>query len=1022
MHIITKSCVLFVWMHTLTFVKSQGCTLEQFLNSDLYDRHFDVSELEPSYAAGKQVRVACSIGFSGFFKLQCIEGKWQSKGTKCQPRSCGHPGDAQFADFQLQMGDDFVFGSKVVYTCHKGYQMVSRSNVRRCMAEGWDGVVPVCEAQQCPVIHVDNNVQVTGDPEEATFGNVLRFSCKSSSEILDGSAEAYCDEHGQWSSQPPKCKEIKCPAPVIDHGNVRQAKTEYKEHEILYFDCKHTYKRSDDRPSKCTKVGIRAEWIPTPTCEMVKCRLPQVSSEGTKFQPQKNVFYPGESVQVICTERHWIINKKITSQETTCDDNGEWTVDPLCREVTCSNEKEMGVYSWSVGWNEKITLDRTVNYRCRSGYRKPDGITDAKCTRNEWFPNPLCEGKDRRQYTELNTRCLLLTNVFISTIYCIYECTDGYKGSGIVDCRENGFTGSRECKGCRKPEFPNGFVVGPINETLYFACREGYKLLSQGWWGEAKCDETLSGLQCIEKTSCGPVPMIPNGQVRSQENHYRQGELVQITCDEGYTAVNNLTCNKGKWEAGGSLKTVCTPAAQPCSPPPRVDNAVVMTQYKKQYLSETQVTYQCRHGYNIDGEDTIKCQDGKWETKSIKCLQYQPSHVIHFICETGYISGQPIRYECTSKVKPCELPEDIEHGHYEIIRGEEFVFGTTIQYFCNEGYYMGTKENTRTCLQENWTNRAPRCEPVSCDPPPVDGEVKVKNLPENDNPILPDRFLTFSCDVPGKKLNGTSVLYCGKDGQWDYPFPTCEEIVCSVNKMHPHLRANGLPPGNTTVKIGHKLQFLCDGDYTRDGPQEIECLSTGQWSAPLPTCNKKCKVPSLPRGVYITPRAPGGQLSKGQTLKFACTNNKHFLHGNATIQCSANGQWNDSVPTCGLPLDCGSPPPLTDGDVTGTFKFSYKHKEKVEYSCQNFYIMEGDRYRVCNNGQWTGNMKCLKPCTIDEELMKQHNIAFRYSYEKKLYSPHGDEIEFMCIAGRHVGTVGMRQRCNNGVMQLPTCQ
>uniref|UniRef100_A0A7N8X7K7 Sushi domain-containing protein n=1 Tax=Mastacembelus armatus TaxID=205130 RepID=A0A7N8X7K7_9TELE len=184
----------------------------------------------------------------------------------------------------------------------------------------------------------------------------------------------------------------------------------------------------------------------------------------------------------------------------------------------------------------------------------------------------------------------------------------------------------------------------------------------------------------------------------------------------------------------------------------------------------------------------------------------------------------------------------------------------------------------------------------------------------------------------------------------------------------------------------------------------------------------------------ITHNAPGGQLSKGQTLKFACTNNKHFLHGNATIQCLANGQWSDSVPTCGsptysvianvlsVPLDCGSPPPLTDGDMAGTFKFSYKHKEKVEYSCQNYYIMEGDRYRVCNNGQWTGNMKCLKPCTIDEELMKQHNIAFRYSYEKKLYSPHGDEIEFMCIAGRHVGTVGMRPRCNNGVMQLPTCQ
>ena len=61
-------------------------------------------------------------------------------------------------------------------------------------------------AQQCPVINVDNNVQVNGDPEEATFGNVVRFSCKSNTEILFGPTEIYCDESGSWSGEAPKCK------------------------------------------------------------------------------------------------------------------------------------------------------------------------------------------------------------------------------------------------------------------------------------------------------------------------------------------------------------------------------------------------------------------------------------------------------------------------------------------------------------------------------------------------------------------------------------------------------------------------------------------------------------------------------------------------------------------------------------------------------------------------------------------------------------------------------------------------
>lgn len=60
-------------------------------------------------------------------------------------------------------------------------------------------------AQQCPFIRVDDNVFVNGDPEEATFGNVIRFSCKSKLDILEGPSEIYCNEEGEWSGRAPKC-------------------------------------------------------------------------------------------------------------------------------------------------------------------------------------------------------------------------------------------------------------------------------------------------------------------------------------------------------------------------------------------------------------------------------------------------------------------------------------------------------------------------------------------------------------------------------------------------------------------------------------------------------------------------------------------------------------------------------------------------------------------------------------------------------------------------------------------------
>ncbi|XP_047198989.1 complement factor H-related protein 4-like [Hippoglossus stenolepis] len=56
------------------------------------------------------------------------------------------------------------------------------------------------------------------------------------------------------------------------------------------------------------------------------------------------------------------------------------------------------------------------------------------------------------------------------------------------------------------------------------------------------------------------------------------------------------------------------------------------------------------------------------------------------------------------------------------------------------------------------------------------------------------------------------------------------------------------------------------------------------------------------------------------------------------------GKWtvSDHFPTCGAPLDCEQPPPLANGDTKNSMKFSYRQNERVEYICQNYYIMQED--------------------------------------------------------------------------------
>ncbi|KAL6108355.1 cfh [Pungitius sinensis] len=361
-------------------------------------------------------------------------------------------------------------------------------------------------------------------------------------------------------------------------------------------------------------------------------------------------------------------------------------------------------------------------------------------------------------------------------------------------------------------------------------------------------------------------------------------------------------------------------------------------------------------------------------SENSKKAEYQKGDVLRFTCNTGYISGPAITYICSPQfggwaavrrgscyLKPCELPEDTDNGYYQIIKGEDFVFGTTIQYFCNEGYQMVSREDTRTCLLDRWTNHVPICDRLSCEPPTLGQGVRVQGLPENDGAIIPGRFLTFSCDNPGQNLNGSSRLVCGEDGQWNQLFPSCEETTCEVGPLQPHVTVTGLPAKNETIKNGHKLRFHCDNRLKIQGSQEIECLPTGEW--------------------------------------------------------------NDAFPTCTANLGCGRSPSLTNGDTKQTSRSHHKHNERVDYACQAYHTMEGEPYKTCINGKWIGEMKCLKPCTADREAMNSRNIRFRYVSDDKLYSVHHQWIEFACIYGTsHDGTINMRQRCEDGVMQLPACQ
>ncbi|XP_029684606.1 complement factor H isoform X18 [Takifugu rubripes] len=937
MNTIGRIGVLILWMHTLTLVRSKDCQRESFLRSRLYDSNFDISTLESTYANRREVRVPCNIGHSGFFKLVCNDGEWTSKGKPCRPISCGHPGDAQFAEFQLVEGEDFVFGSKVVYTCHKGYQMVSRINYRRCFVEGWDGVVPVCEAQQCPFIRVDNNVFVNGDPEEATFGNVIRFSCKSKLDILEGPSEIYCNEEGEWSGRAPKCKKLMCLVPEIENGYITEEAREYSENEILYFSCNEKFKRREDRPSKCTKVGMRAEWSPTPECEPTKCVLQLPPLKGTTYEPAfKSVFVPGETLRVTCEGRFWIFSSRETVAETTCNDDGQWTINPVCKEVVCTNEREYNVRRWDVWWGQRIVMGATVEYSCIADYESSDGSNLAKCTREGWKPKPLCqEIICHRMDIEnaVNRDPYSLTYKNNKRVY--YECREGFTGSPFRTCTANGWTGDSRCTEitCNRKYFPYAVIEGTAKSV------------------------------------------------------YKYNEQVDYVCNNGYVGRFTLTCGKGRWKGTQSCMR------KPCNRPELMD-ANIRGVVKQSYSNNDKIQYDCTNSQEVH---EAKCEEGVWtgitNCSELKCLvpeiengyiteeasEYRENEILYFRCNRTFKRREDRPSKCTkvgmraewSPTPECEptkcvlqLPP-LEGTTYEPAFKSVFVPGETLRVTCEGRFWIFSSRETvaeTTCNDDGQWTINPVCKEVVCT---NEREYNVRRWDVwwGQRIVMGDT-VEYSCIADYESSDGSNLAKCTREG-WK-PKPLCQEIICHRMDIE---NAVNRDPYSLTYKNNKRVYYECREGFT--GSPFRTCTANG-WTGDSRcteiTCNRKyfpyAVIEGTAKSVY----------KYNEQVDYVCNNG---YVGRFTLTCG-KGRWKGTQSCMRKPCNR---PELMDANIRGAVKQSYSNNEKIQYVCT--YSQEVHEAK-CEEGVWTGITNCSEaegqvngspPLVLFLRLKTRHDAA-----------------------------------------------
>ncbi|XP_051804582.1 complement decay-accelerating factor isoform X2 [Acanthochromis polyacanthus] len=172
-----------------------------------------------------------------------------------------------------------------------------------------------------------------------------------------------------------------------------------------------------------------------------------------------------------------------------------------------------------------------------------------------------CLKPSGRENIVLSTKALLL-NDYPERVEVTLECANGYEresGSGNIACINEKWTEPDlicKKKDCGPPETQPNMRFNISAGTLFGAlikatCDEGYKLTGSaykqcfpaGWSGRAKCIIV----------TCPKPPEVTNGRISwDAQNLPKYGEIIQYTCDEGYTLIgeSSIVCSAtGKYNS-----------------------------------------------------------------------------------------------------------------------------------------------------------------------------------------------------------------------------------------------------------------------------------------------------------------------------------------------------------------------------------------------------------------------------------------------------------------------------------------
>ena len=421
------------------------------------------------------------------------------------------------------------------------------------------------------------------------------------------------------------------------------------------------------------------------------------------------------------------------------------------------------------------------------------------------------------------------------------------------------------------------------------------------------------------RVHCGIGEKIAHSDLVVKGTSY--GDTMTYVCLPGYDlfGIADRTCTaSGRW-SGSKPKCILIR----CLPPQRLDDGVIRSMSGYDYGAT--IVYTCHDSYTLVGNATRQCQGNKtWSGEPPTCVIAQcpvPDIKYAFIV---WSSGD----------------NDIEDHVVEI---DMFVAGMTIQLDCEEGYGLVGMAEVACQANGSWSHKLPTCRRMVCPQPEI--EHAVVNAA---NGLFYGMRIIITCEE-GFALVGKGSMYCGEERSWSEELPECRPVKCSRPRI-----ANGamtvMQSEYETDEYTYKTVILlsCNDGYQLVGTNQLACLATTQWSAPMPTCQRhNCSSPPLPDHSALKVLDSRTVFEEGNIVRLGC-NTGYTIVGETKLTCRGS-DWKGVYPTC-KKITCPTPKirhGYVSTDLT-VYASRFEYGTTAHFKCNRGYLIEGTLEAVCN--------------------------------------------------------------------------